>query len=56
MQGWGHAVVDFTSLEGAVPELDRLGAEGWEAAGLVSTCQLGGPRRHGDIPGQPAHW
>jgi hypothetical protein len=35
MQRWEYAVADFTKLEGAVPELDRLGAEGWEAVGLV---------------------
>jgi hypothetical protein len=36
MQQWEYRVADFTKLEGAVPELDRLGAEGWEAVGLVS--------------------
>ena len=30
MQRWEHAVADFTRLEGAVAELDRLGAEGWK--------------------------
>jgi hypothetical protein len=37
MQRWEYAVADFTKLENAVPELDRLGAEGWEAVGLIST-------------------
>lgn len=41
MQHWEYAVVDFTKLQGAVPELDRLGAEGWEAVGLVSTWGAG---------------
>lgn len=42
MQRWEYAVADFTKLEKAVPELDRLGAEGWEAVGLVSTWGTGG--------------
>ena len=41
MQYWEYAVADFTKLERAVPELDRLGAEGWEAVGLVSTWGVG---------------
>lgn len=41
MQRWEYAVADFTKLEGAVPELDRLGAEGWEAVGLISTWGAG---------------
>ena len=41
MQHWEYAVADFTKLERAVPELDRLGAEGWEAVGLVSTWGAG---------------
>ena len=32
-------VADFTKLEGTVPELDRPGAEGWEAVSLVSTWE-----------------
>ena len=35
MPGWGMPVQ--TRLEGAVAELDRLGASGWEAVGPVST-------------------
>ena len=41
MQRWEYAVADFTKLQGAVPELDRLGAGGWEAVGLVSTWGAG---------------
>lgn len=41
MQLWEYAVADFTKLERAVPDLDRLGAEGWEAVGLVSTWGAG---------------
>ena len=41
MQRWEYAVADFTKLEKAVPELDKLGAEGWEAVGLVSTWGAG---------------
>jgi len=38
---WEYTVADFTKLGNAVPELDRLGAEGWEAVGLVSTWGAG---------------
>jgi len=41
MDRWEYAVTDFTKLEKAVPELDRLGAEGWEAVGLISTWGAG---------------
>jgi hypothetical protein len=41
MRNWEYAVADFTKLEKAVPELDRLGADGWEAVGLVSTWGAG---------------
>lgn len=34
-------IADFTKLERAVPELDGLGAEGWEAVGLVPTWGAG---------------
>jgi hypothetical protein len=42
MQRWEYTVADFTKLDKAVPELDRLGAEGWEAVGMVSTWGTGG--------------
>ena len=41
MQRWEYTVADFTKLEKAVSDLDRLGAEGWEAVGLVSTWGAG---------------
>jgi len=41
MQRWEYAVADFTQLGKAVPELDRLGADGWEAVGLISTWGAG---------------
>ena len=44
MQNWEYTVADFTKLEKAVPELDRLGAEGWEAVGLISTWGAGWQR------------
>src|SRR6185437_5943350 len=34
MQNWEYAVTDFTKLE-------RLGGEGWEAVGLISTWGAG---------------
>jgi hypothetical protein len=43
MERWEYAVRDFTKLEGVVPELDRLGAVGWEAVGLVSMWGAGWP-------------
>ena len=41
MQNWEYTVADFTKLEKAVPELDRLGGQGWEAVGLISTWGAG---------------
>jgi hypothetical protein len=41
MQRWEYALADFTKLEKAIPELDRLGVEGWEAVGLVATWGAG---------------
>ena len=37
MQHWEYTVADFSRIGGAVAELDRLGAQGWEAVGMVST-------------------
>ena len=65
MQYWEYSVADFTKLGNAVPELDRLGAEGWEAVGLVSTWGAGWrmvhpvvlmkrPRSESAQPGTPA--
>ena len=47
MPHWGYAVADFAKPGRAVPELDSLGADGWEAVGLVSMC---GPGWHGVQP------
>jgi hypothetical protein len=41
MQHWEYKIADLTKLEKAVPDLDKLGAEGWEAVGLVSTWGAG---------------
>jgi hypothetical protein len=41
MQRWEYTVADFTKLGRSVEELDKLGAQGWEAVGLVSTWGAG---------------
>ena len=41
MQRWEYTIADLTKLEKAVPNLDKLGAEGWEAVGLVSSWGAG---------------
>lgn len=41
MKQWEYRVADFTKLGDAVPELNRLGPEGWDAVGLVSTWGAG---------------
>ncbi len=41
MQRWEYTIADVTKLEKAVPALDKLGTEGWEAVGLVSTWGAG---------------
>jgi len=41
MQHWEYSIADLTKLKKAVPDLDKLGAEGWEAVGLVSTWGAG---------------
>lgn len=41
MQRWEYTTADFTKLEKAVPDLNKLGEEGWEAVGLVSTWGAG---------------
>jgi hypothetical protein len=35
MPHWGYAVADFAKPGRAVPELDSLGADGWEAVVLL---------------------
>jgi hypothetical protein len=41
MERWEYTVADFTKLNKSIPELDRLGSEGWEAVGLISTWGAG---------------
>jgi hypothetical protein len=41
MQRWEYSIADLTKLEKAVPDLNTLGEEGWEAVGLVSTWGAG---------------
>ena len=41
LQRWEYTLADFTKLDKALPDLDRLGADGWEAVGLVSTGGAG---------------
>jgi hypothetical protein len=41
MQRWQYKIADLTKLHKAVPDLDKLGTEGWEAVGLVSTWGAG---------------
>jgi hypothetical protein len=42
MDGWEYKVADLTKVEKDVSELNQLGAEGWEAVGMVSTWGAGG--------------
>jgi hypothetical protein len=42
MERWEYAIVDISRLWKDVGELNRLGAEGWEAVEIVST---GGARK-----------
>jgi hypothetical protein len=37
MDGWEYAIVDIPRLAKDIGELNRLGADGWEAVGMVST-------------------
>ncbi len=37
MDRWEYTTVDFTKPSRDIGELNRLGAEGWEAVGLVTT-------------------
>jgi hypothetical protein len=41
MERWEYKVADLTKVEKDVGELNRLGAEGWEAVGMVSTWGAG---------------
>lgn len=44
MDRWEYKVADLTKVEKNISELNRLGAEGWEAVGMVSTWGAGGYR------------
>jgi hypothetical protein len=37
MQGWEYTIVDVSRLNKDIGELNRLGSDGWEAVGMVST-------------------
>ena len=42
MDRWEYKIADLTKVEKNVGELNRLGSEGWEAVGMVSTWGAGG--------------
>ena len=42
MARWEYKIADLTKVEKDIGELNRLGAEGWEAVGMVSTWGAGG--------------
>ena len=44
MERWEYKIADLTKVEKDIGELNRLGAEGWEAIGMVSTWGAGGFR------------
>jgi hypothetical protein len=44
MDLWEYKTADLTKVEKDIGELNRLGAEGWEAVGMVSTWGAGGFR------------
>lgn len=37
MDRWEYTIVDMSGLNKEIDALNRLGAEGWEAVGMVST-------------------
>lgn len=41
MERWEYKVADLTKVEKDIGELNRLGAEGWEVVGMVSTWGAG---------------
>jgi hypothetical protein len=41
MSRWEYKIADMTKLEKETGELNRLGADGWEAVGMVSTWGAG---------------
>jgi hypothetical protein len=42
VDSWEYKIADLTKVEKDIGELNRLGAEGWEAVGMVSTWGAGG--------------
>ena len=44
MDRWEYKIADLTKVEKDIGELNRLGGEGWEAVGMVSTWGAGGLR------------
>ncbi len=34
---WEYKIVDISRVDKEVPQLNRLGGDGWEAVGMVST-------------------
>ena len=41
MDRWEYKIADLTKVEKDIGDLNRLGAEGWEAVGMVSTWGAG---------------
>ena len=41
MERWEYKTADLTKVEKDISGLNRLGAEGWEAVGMVSTWGAG---------------
>jgi len=42
MDRWEYKIADLTKVEKNIGEMNRLGSEGWEAVGMVSTWGAGG--------------
>ena len=41
MEQWEYTTLDILKRRGEVEELNRLGRDGWEAVGMVSSWGLG---------------
>lgn len=41
MDRWEYKIADLTKVEKDIGELNRLGADGWEAVAMVSTWGAG---------------
>ena len=41
MDRWEYTIADMSKLQKSIDDLNRLGADGWEAVGLVSTWGAG---------------